>query len=360
LYYQLAEKLRGEIDNGTYTPASRLPTEEELATAHGLSRVTIRNSLRKLEAEGYIHRVKGKGTFVSPSIRKTRNIILAAHSSILQDNSSMHSLLVGAIVQLQTEPDVRVQVVVNHQLQKTVDPFVRNPALQTGILFLRDREANADDLEFLERSGIPYLREGVKLPANYNWLDIDNVDAMSQVVDHLYGLGHRRFGIFHAESPIHTHFGERHEATLKRLADVGIPAADIQVVTLARADRMENLAYDASAAFFAGSRRPTAIICVSDFLASAVILWLETNGFTVPGDVAVTGFDDSPISRHLRPPITTVRQDYYEIGRLAAGHLLHMMTDYLNRHAQIKVKLELKIRGSTVADGPRQDKEISP
>src|SRR3984893_9883955 len=67
----------------------------------------------------------------------------------------------------------------------------------------------------------------------------------------------------------------------------------------------------------AGTALPRAIVCASDQTAIGVMHALAQRGITVPHDVAVTGFDDVPVARHLRPPLTTVRQPMQELGATA-------------------------------------------
>jgi LacI family transcriptional regulator len=67
----------------------------------------------------------------------------------------------------------------------------------------------------------------------------------------------------------------------------------------------------------AGTALPRAIVCASDQTAIGVIHALAQRGIRVPQDVAVTGFDDVPVARHLHPPLTTVRQPMQELGAKA-------------------------------------------
>lgn len=67
-YRQLAEDLRGEILSGTM-PADAFPTESALCTRFGVSRFTVREALRALQAEGLIQRRHGSGTIVRPTGR---------------------------------------------------------------------------------------------------------------------------------------------------------------------------------------------------------------------------------------------------------------------------------------------------
>jgi LacI family transcriptional regulator len=75
-----------------------------------------------------------------------------------------------------------------------------------------------------------------------------------------------------------------------------------------------------------GVRMPRAIACANDQTALGVVYARAGHGLDVPGDVAVTGFDDLPFARHLRPQLTTVRQPIQEIGTRAFEVLHSMIT----------------------------------
>ncbi|MCS0628958.1 GntR family transcriptional regulator [Telluria mixta] len=65
LYSQVRERLRERIVDGTYAPQARLPSESEIGTLLGVSRITVRQALGDLQKEGVIVKVPGKGTFVA-------------------------------------------------------------------------------------------------------------------------------------------------------------------------------------------------------------------------------------------------------------------------------------------------------
>lgn len=67
----------------------------------------------------------------------------------------------------------------------------------------------------------------------------------------------------------------------------------------------------------AGRQLPRAIVCANDLAALGALHTLARRGVDVPGDVAVTGFDDIPVARRLHPGLTTVRQPIQELGATA-------------------------------------------
>jgi GntR family transcriptional regulator len=65
-YYQLANILREQIENGTWKANETIPSERQLEQQYNLSRPTIRQAIDLLITQGYLYRIHGKGTFVSP------------------------------------------------------------------------------------------------------------------------------------------------------------------------------------------------------------------------------------------------------------------------------------------------------
>ncbi len=69
-------------------------------------------------------------------------------------------------------------------------------------------------------------------------------------------------------------------------------------------------------------RKSTAVICSNDLLAIGALLEARAMGLEVPRDLSITGFDDITLAAEFDPPLTTMKVDNAEIGRLAATHLL--------------------------------------
>jgi len=71
----------------------------------------------------------------------------------------------------------------------------------------------------------------------------------------------------------------------------------------------------------------TAVFSANDQMALGVMHALGTRGVAIPGDVSVVGFDDIPEAEHFTPPLTTVRQDFAELGRTVMSTLLEVILD---------------------------------
>lgn len=92
----------------------------------------------------------------------------------------------------------------------------------------------------------------------------------------------------------------------------------------------------------------TAVFCANDQMAMGLIAALRDAGRAVPDDVSVVGFDDLPESAYIDPPLTTVRQDFGELGRRAMGLVERVLAGESQPSADL-VPTTLVVRRSTAA-----------
>ncbi|MBN9215389.1 MAG: transcriptional regulator [Microbacterium sp. SCN 70-200] len=144
---------------------------------------------------------------------------------------------------------------------------------------------------------------------------VDQYAGAVHAVDHLLELGHRR--ILHLAGP--TDWADarvRGRAFSDRLGAEGLP-----LLPELSGDWSSDSGYEI------GRTAPefddvTAVFVGNDQMALGLIHGLRTRGIRVPEDISVVGFDDLPDARHFLPPLTTVRQDFAELGRVAIRTLL--------------------------------------
>jgi LacI family transcriptional regulator len=101
----------------------------------------------------------------------------------------------------------------------------------------------------------------------------------------------------------------------------------------------------------AEGRRPHAIVCGNDEMAMGALAALRSARLTVPGDIAVTGFDDIAAARHGRPALTTVRQPMRELGEHSVRMLLDRISDPAAPPHSVVLPTELVIRRSCGCHG---------
>ncbi len=173
-------------------------------------------------------------------------------------------------------------------------------------------------LQRLDELDIPYASVSPKEGHRRIGVVVDERSAVREMVAHLVSLGHRR--IAHIKGhPAHGASGWRLAGYCDGLKDAGLPYEPVLVVDgefshqsgCAAANRLLDL-----------TEPPTAIIAANDDMAAGVICAIFERGLSVPADIAVCGFDDTPIARQIYPALTTVRQPTHEMGRLAGLELL--------------------------------------
>jgi DNA-binding LacI/PurR family transcriptional regulator len=227
-----------------------------------------------------------------------------------------------------------------------------------ALVYSCDPEATAVDWLLRRRLPLVFIDQ---VPADgvpaVNVADRDGARAAAQ---HLVDLGHRRVGI--VTSGVRGPHGMVTPGDLndgfvgsQRLAG-WLDALEPAGVTppIARQPHGDPEAgYQAARMLLAAPQPPTAILCFSDAMAQGVISAALDAGLSVPEDLSVVGFDDSPGSARLRPPLTTVRQDIHAKGHAAAAALTQAIGAARNGSpgpaAHLCLPTELIVRGSTAA-----------
>ena len=191
-----------------------------------------------------------------------------------------------------------------------------------GVLLLSLHGADPLPVRLAER-GIPTVLGG-RPHAGHPGLasvDVDNAGGSRSAVEHLVRSGRRRIAT--VTGPLDMVAGQDRLAGYRQALAAARLSADPDLEETAGFTREGGR----EAALRLLARRPDldAIVAASDLAAAGVLDALRSVGRTVPGDVAVTGFDDSSTALVVDPPLTTVRQDVGRMGRQMVGLLLDQL-----------------------------------
>lgn len=146
---------------------------------------------------------------------------------------------------------------------------------------------------------------------------IDDFAAARDMVTLLISKGHNRIGFIQAP-PNHIVHITRRDGYLSALKTFGI---EIDPMLIAAGDMRFDSGLVASEQLLSLAHPPTAIFASSDDMAAAVISVAHRRNLRIPEDLAVAGFDDSPLATKVWPPLTSVRQPISEIAGLAVEKL---------------------------------------
>ena len=152
----------------------------------------------------------------------------------------------------------------------------------------------------------------------------DNLGAGRMAGEHLLGLGCRRIAFLGQADEHYPEFADRYRGLCVALEDAGIvPDPDLLRGTINHEDR----GYEAMQALIASGTRFDAVFTGSDLIAIGALRALQEAGLSVPGDVAIMGFDDLPAASMTNPPLTTLMQDLKGAGELLVETLLAQIED---------------------------------
>ena len=202
-------------------------------------------------------------------------------------------------------------------------------------------------MEQLQSTSIPTALLDNFIPANPNvaYVGTDNDEAVEMAIEHLHSLGHEKIAFLNGSRGSRVS-DQRMYAYLNSMArrhlriDPNLAVYDYFVPEVAK---------EHVPAFVAAGA--TAILCGNDLIASGVTACLAGLGLSVPGDVSVIGFDDLPLAEKLTPPLTTIRQNRTERGRLGY-YTLYAMLGHVSL-AKNLLHPALIIRESTAVCRPR-------
>jgi len=204
------------------------------------------------------------------------------------------------------------------------DPSGRTLALarKSDGLILHDRVLEPDQMDRLSRQLPIVTLAGYATPTTAN-VHGDNKAGMCALARHLLrDHGYRSLGYLggYADSPDSI---ERREVLETETAAAG--------ATLEYGPEWQGYYFASGGAqvinqlLETGRALPRAIVCANDQTAFGAMSALRKHGLSVPGQVAVTGFDDIPLARHLRTSLTTVRQPIKQMGTTAFDVLYSML-----------------------------------
>lgn len=191
--------------------------------------------------------------------------------------------------------------------------------------------------------GIPFVQIGARLGEHLPSVIYDQVQGGRLATQHLIDLGHRQ--IAEISGPLRNHDAyDRHISWTATLKEQGLSIALSE-----EGDFSIEGGYQAMNRLLDRGEPFTAVFVANDSMAFGAHTALRQRGLRVPDDISVIGFDDIPEAAHFVPGLTTVRQDFYLLGRLAIEYLVSLIGDPNTPVHQRVLPPRLIVRESTRA-----------
>jgi DNA-binding LacI/PurR family transcriptional regulator len=317
------------------------PTLQSVADKVGVSRMTVSNAfsrpdqlsadlrrriLQAAEEVGYVGpdpaaRALARGRTGSVGLLLTESMTEALHDQVA-------AAFLAAVGDALAHRGVALTL-----LTPATDEWVpaRDVAMDGALVYMCG-EASAE-LGWLNRRGIPVV--GVDQPAlpGVPAVGVDDQAGAEASAQHLLDLGHRRIAALTLGTGGRTGvtpgdgaavYGHAASERLRGWRSV-LERAGVDPVVALGSYRTPEPTYDAARELLQTDQRPTAVLCFSDAFAVQVLRAARDLGLSVPGDVSVVGYDDSPLARQVDPPLTTVRQNLAAKAETAVAALADAM-----------------------------------
>lgn len=349
------------MPDGPHRPRRGATTIEDVARAAGVSRQTVSNTLnapqrvRPETLERVNTAIRELGYQPDQSARSLRS---GARRTIgylvpVDDPLDPNPLMAGFLEALVDAAGAAGQrVLLFRPGRGAADPVAAIDELvaarQVDGLVLADVLHEDVRIAHVARLGVPFVSFGRTAATDPQcWVDIGNEAAMAEVVRHLAGLGHRRVGYLGAAEEL-PWMAARRAGFLAEAHRLGLSAVAAGAAEAAAAGSV----VASVRALLRGPDRPTAFAAGDDLLALDVYEAVRAEELVVgPGGVAVTGFHDTPLCRHLHPALTSVRLPLRAIATAMVGRLLDRVRGEAAPERGVELPTELVVRGSSGRPG---------
>ena len=216
-----------------------------------------------------------------------------------------------------------------------------------GVILTPPHSDNPLITELLVRQGLPFARIGSVTPGEGFAIAMDDGKAAEVATDHLLDLGHTRVG-FITGSDEYALSGARLEGYRTALAKRGLPQDDSLI---GRGDFSFASGEVATETLCGLKDPPTGLVASNDQMALAALRVANRRGLSVPGQLSIISFDDTPIVRFSNPSLTAVVQPIAAMTAKAAHLLIRAKSGETDLPANCIVSFDLAIRGSTGRPG---------
>jgi len=337
LYKQIIDDLVAAIESGQLPVGAKLPTEKELSLTYGVSRITSKRALTELETSGLITRTQGKGSYVQAqkinSSLTPKLLFLIPFANDLSLGNFNEGL---APVIASHHYDVvlsSTEFLVNKQAEDLMQEF-------SGMIYYAHQTDDFLDTLFeLSLADFPVIILDKKIhDLSYPTIQSDNFAGGEMATTYLMAKGHQRIAYIFGETALPQSVRQRYLGYLHATKKYQLP------FRTARTDQAAFLS-DHTVDYLL-SNHVTGVICENDLVAIALMKKAKQAQVAIPEALSVFGFDNIQAAALVDPPLSTIAQNFKQMGQLA-GELLIQWIEQGQRPADQQIAVEKIIRHST-------------
>ena len=353
LYKQLKRIIENQIKSGDKKPGDLISSEKEFCQQHGVSQITVRKAIFELVNEGVLYRIAGKGTFVAGpeqgsrgiSKLKTDNIgfVISREHHPIFSNTFYSYVFAGVEEEARAHGYNLIYQVLDEKLMFDPSTFKLIEERKVDGLILVG-EMSHSFISNLKAKDIPIVLVDHYIEnSGLDAVVTDNAKGTADMIKYLADLGHRQIGFLGATLE-HGSFMERFEGYKAAMRKNHLELNDDFVQT----GLLWN-GYGIMEKMFRLEKLPTAIFTCNDLMAIRAMAAIQDKGMKIPEDISIAGFDDIDMSEQIHPPLTTVRVQKDEMGRIGVKRLIQRIKNSSRRAEKVVVPTELVVRKSCKA-----------
>lgn len=313
---QLELALLRRMRAGDCQPHDLFLSQEQICREFGVNLPLARRALANLEEKGVLYKINGKGTFISPPV-KQRKVVLVMQYALGHELGSLFEMafLSGFMLAAHAaEIPLLVTVAGGEAFMSELDDVTLIYPDLAGVVFVRGPETAVACTPTLAAKGIPTLFYG----SDCGWPQgaAAHLYHEDTIVDAALGTltrgGHTRIAIVHGTHPVNM---RRAELAQTWLAKRGMPAEGMLCTS-------PSTCYAEVLPFLQAHPMVTACYCVHDLLAVPTLQAVKDAGRRVPGEIAVLGTKDLPVTALTVPALSSVRIPVQEDAQHCLSALL--------------------------------------
>ncbi|HMN48026.1 MAG TPA: LacI family DNA-binding transcriptional regulator [Ignavibacteriaceae bacterium] len=229
---------------------------------------------------------------------------------------------------------------------KTDDPlprFITNRSVD-GVIIAG--KIPHDLIERISSYNLPTVYIDYIPPTNCcNLVLIDNTQGGLIATNHLISLGHKNIAFIGGDIE-HPSLSDRLNGYKQALENANIPVKNNLIIVDAKYPDRQN-GFNSAKKLFSKNKDVTAVFAGNDAMAIGVLNYLKENGYNVPQDVSIVGFDDVEVDLMLNPPLTTIKVPKIELGAEALRLMVNTLKNKKSLLKKILIPVELIVREST-------------
>lgn len=333
-FHYMYDDLKMQITGHILLPESKLPSESELIQKYDVSRYTARKVLEQLEKEDLIYKHQGKGCFVrsqalpAPNFTTSKQLLLIAsraeHFYFLKSINGIEQALQNSGYTLTIKLSNYSPVVEAEQLKEA---FQDNYA---GILLFPSESAyihtNHYLYRYIESRHIPCITLGNILPfVHIPSVVTDDYMGGKLAAEHFIKNGHTSFAALMNREEYSGCM--RYAGFVEGLHCSNVPITSEDILWFGHSEKDSMFSPPQNKEILKLAEKATAFFCFNDSAAVNLYQLLVREGYRIPDDISIIGYDDSYLCETNPVPLTSLHQDPQLAGYTAAKNLLQLIED---------------------------------